>query len=835
MINDNGRKNTREAPPHEELLNAYYGAALRLVPLKPSLKKPQGNEWQRRPITREEVEDNLKRGGGVGIQAGERSGWVSAADLDHPIARRLASYYLPETLTSGKAGELPSHHVYISEGLGFRPIMDIDGKHIIDIVASNDGAGHQFVVEPSVHEVKGPYKWTGGFNPSKIHRISSEDLDRRIGLLGAATLLAMYYPERGKGRHTFGLCVAGYLLRNGESEEDVRRLMTHARLMQPEEPTKESREGVYYAVESTARKLERDEKVTGGWTLEGMVSGLPHRLARALGWERANTGEGRKSYMRTDDGNTLRFIDRHGELLRYCPPWKCWLVWDGQRWLKGAEGAVMRLARATARSIFAEASDADDEETQKAIAKWAVMSQNANRIQAMISLARSDERVEVAPDAFDADPWLLNVENGTLDLLAGELRRHDPQDHITKLAPVPYEPAAAAPTWDAFVERVLPAEEVRTFVRRAAGYSATGDISEQCLFIHYGFGANGKSTFQEAVTAALGDYALKTPTETLLVKRSGGIPNDVARLKGARYVTASETEDGRRLSESLVKELTGGDTISARFLHAEFFDFPPTHTLHLSTNHKPEIRGTDLAIWRRIRLVPWTVTIPPWDQDRELPKKLRGELPGILAWIVRGCAEWQSSGLDAPEEVRKATEAYRTEMDTLAAFIEDRCVVREGLVAPATRLYKRYQMWCDDAGEKPHTQRTFGVKLGERGFESTKITRGPYKDLKGWVGIGLRTNETDPDDPDPDPEDPDDPDGPSSSRAGEQSRASGNDDLRDVHNAPSNEREGPLSGRTADDRPLPKNAGFAGDSSEVGGERGRSGHKTGFSPLHSLV
>jgi putative DNA primase/helicase len=348
---------------------------------------------------------------------------------------------------------------------------------------------------------------------------------------------------------------------------------------------------------------------------------------------------------------------------------------------------------------------------------------------------------------------------------------------------------------------VLPGEEVRTFVQRAAGYSATGDISEQCIFIHYGLGANGKSTFSEVVRAALGDYAMKTPTETLLVKRSDNIPNDVARLKGARYVTASETEDGRRLSESLVKEMTGGDTMSARFLHAEWFDFQPTHTVHLSTNHKPEVRGTDHAIWRRIRLVPWTVTIQEKDQDKKLSQKLREELPGILAWIVRGCAQWRSDGLEAPEEVREATKAYRSEMDTLAAFIEEECEVGEDLEVPATPLYKRFCRWCEDAGETSGKQKAFGMRLAERGFKSVQGTKKPYKGLKMWRGIGFKKREDGPEDPDDDP-----------NPGGDQSSTDENAEARGIWDASSNDFDRLPEDGKVDDHLPPENTAFAGNS-----------------------
>jgi putative DNA primase/helicase len=253
------------------------------------------------------------------------------------------------------------------------------------------------------------------------------------------------------------------------------------------------------------------------------------------------------------------------------------------------------------------------------------------------------------------------------------------------------------------------------------------------MFINHGGGANGKSTFQEAISAALGEYSMRTPTEMLLARRSDGVPNDVARLKGARFVSASETEEGRRLAESRIKDLTGQDTITARFMKAEWFDFAPTHKLWLSTNHKPEIRGTDAAIWRRIRLVPWTVSIPPAEQDKKLPEKLRSELPGILAWIVQGCLEWRRKGLQAPEEVRQATGDYRSEMDVLAAFLEECCILRSDAMASAKNLYIAYKEWCEANGEPVEKQRRFGMRLTERGLRRQKVG-GVYR----WYGIGLR-------------------------------------------------------------------------------------------------
>jgi putative DNA primase/helicase len=441
-------------------------------------------------------------------------------------------------------------------------------------------------------------------------------------------------------------------------------------------------------------------------------------------------------YNLTDLGNARRLVHRHGRNLRYCWLWRKWLVWDGKRWVKDDTGEVYRLAKETVSSIYQEAAAAPNDEARKELGKHATRSEAGARIKEMVDLARSD--VPVMPDELDASPDLLNTESGTIDLRTGELREHRRENLITKIAPTTYRPGAAAPTWEAFLERVLPGEDLRAFVQRAVGYSATGDTSEQCMFINHGGGANGKSTFQEAIAAALGDYAMRAPTEMLLAKRSDGVPNDVARLKGARFVSASETEEGRRLAESRIKDLTGQDTITARFMKAEWFDFAPTHKLWLSTNHKPEIRGTDAAIWRRIRLVPWAVTIPPAEQDKKLPIALRHELAGILAWVVRGCLQWRREGLQAPDEVRKATGEYRAEMDVLAGFLVECCELDTGHWEYAKDLYECYKRWCDENGERPEPQRKFGGRLGERGFQRD---RGGSRGAGIWRGVRLTEGE----------------------------------------------------------------------------------------------
>lgn len=266
------------------------------------------------------------------------------------------------------------------------------------------------------------------------------------------------------------------------------------------------------------------------------------------------------------------------------------------------------------------------------------------------------------------------------------------------------------------------------------GYSLTGDTTEQCLFVLWGSGSNGKSTLLTTAVTMLGEYAMSTRPETFMVKKGDTIPNDLAQLKGARLVIAVEADAGHRLAEGLLKTATGNDRLTARFMRAEFFSFVPTFKIFLASNHKPTIRGTDHAMWRRIKLVPFSVTIPDDQQDRHLADKLNAELPGILAWAVRGCLDWQRNGLGEPDEVRAATAAYRAEMDVLGGFLGDACVVSPHARVASAALYQAYETWAHTNGEDALSKRAFGLRLSERGF-----TKADTKKERGWKGVCLRS------------------------------------------------------------------------------------------------
>ncbi|MFG1691210.1 phage/plasmid primase, P4 family [Gemmatimonadota bacterium] len=472
----------------------------------------------------------------------------------------------------------------------------------------------------------------------------------------------------------------------------------------------------------------------------GSREGLEELAGAAPLWQSPSPKEDQESPSEhlTDAGNALRLVRQHGAELRYVRAWGTWLVWDGVRWARDRTGEVERRAKAVARSIYHEAAETHSKDERAEISKWARSSESAGRLGAMIRLAESEAEIAATPEEFDCDPWKLNVLNGTVDLRTGLLLPHNPSDLITKLAPVAYGPLAQAPQWEAFLQRVMAGDrETISFLKRFVGYCLTGDTREQKLVIAHGTGSNGKSTFIEALRSLLGDYAMQTPTETLMLKRSGGIPNDVARLQGARFVSAVETEAGRALAEALVKSLTGQDTVVARFLHQEFFEFRPEFKILLGVNHKPNVKGTDHAIWRRICLIPFTVTIPEEDQDKELTEKLRAELSGVLNWALEGCLEWQDVGLGEPSVVLEATQAYREEMDELGEFLNACCELHPSGIALSSDLYRAYQQWAEKAGEEPLSQKMFGYLLTERGIGSDR--KGPRRATRR-IGISLKSD-----------------------------------------------------------------------------------------------
>ena len=454
---------------------------------------------------------------------------------------------------------------------------------------------------------------------------------------------------------------------------------------------------------------------------------------------------GLESFPFTDMGNGERMAHFHGDTIRHCHPWKEWLVWDGQRWAVDQRARVLVKAKELTREMFKRGSAIEDPILRDSFLGLARATEKAARTNSMLYFAAAQPGIPVMPDELDADPWLLNVQNGTLNLNTGELQKHNPDDLITKLAPAAYNPDARCPQWELFQRQIMADDQdVIAFKQRAIGYSLTGlAVEKRALFIYHGKGNNGKSTEAETLRAMLGDYAGQIRVESLMEQRhrDGSAPSpDIADLRGLRYVTASEPKEGARLEESTVKHLTSMSRIKARQLHAGNFEFPQTWKLFLDCNEKPVITGTDDGIWSRIALIPFTVQVGDGCElpiDPDLPDKLRGELPGILAWAVRGCMEWYKRRLKLlPKAVEEATKEYRLEQDIFGRFLSQKCSCGRVCTAMSSELYSAYENWLktqhETGKEKPISVTAFGLLLRKRGFTKVPTAQGIR-----WDGVAL--------------------------------------------------------------------------------------------------
>lgn len=441
----------------------------------------------------------------------------------------------------------------------------------------------------------------------------------------------------------------------------------------------------------------------------------------------------------SETGNAVRFAKKFGSIARYCAAWDKWIIWNGSRWKAAEGGEEIELAKSIVVDLYAEAGQALERDAREAIAAWAKSSDRLRTLTNSVTLAQAIRGIPIAPAALDVDPFLLNVANGTVNLQTGDLRPYEKSDMLTKQSPVAYDPGAKAPRWIQFLDEIMGRNAALVaYLQRVVGYTLTASTREQVLFFLHGGGANGKSTFLRVLAELLGrDYSCNAPSELLLARPNGAAPHpaEKAYLFGKRLVCASEAGEGHRMAEALIKQLTGEDLITARRMYENFWEFTPTHKIFFAANHKPIVHGTDIAIWRRIRLIPFNMTFSGAGQDRNLFEKLKAEMPGILAWAIAGCLAWKEGGLQDPKEVLMATEGYRFEMDMINDFIETRCDVGDGFWATANEMYNQYCSWCDQNGEEPIKQRTFGLKLRDKGYLPAKGTAG----IRIWKSVGIKT------------------------------------------------------------------------------------------------
>lgn len=639
----------------------------------------------------------------VGIACNSETGPI-VVDIDGGNGPELAAILeLPPTreATSQRAGRRHLYFDPMADGTRIRRTIKLkyEGvKYQLDIL----GDGGYVVAPPSVHPKTGKrYVWL-----SKAH---CEPLPRSVLQVIKAnrddTKPAPPLPDMmGEGeRDTLLTSLAGSMRRRGASEEAILAALREENATRCNPPLDDKQ----------LKKIARS-----------IAAKPPAGLGENL----------------TDLGNARRFVMQHHENVRSIIAHRSpWLIYDGARWEVDSTGEVNRMAKTTVRSLYTEAAHATDAELRDQILKHAARSESAGKIRAIIELAATEPEVSVLPDGFDADPWLFNVGNGTVDLRTGELRPHSRDDLLTRIASVEYDPDARCERWEQFVHEVMGNDdELVDYVQRAIGYSLTGDTREECLFFCYGKGGNGKTKLFEVLRALCGEYSQQAEFSTFLARKSEGPRNDIARMRGARLITASEADGDRGFDGTVLKQLTGGDTVTARRLYEESFEFKPVHKLWLAANHKPIVKEQTEGFWRRIRLIPFEVTFAKNQRDKQLEAKLMAELPGILNWALAGARRWRAEGLHEPRAVRRATRSYREENDLLGEFIEFKCQLDPDAWTPSTELYRVFSEWWTETRGPRSASISMGWFLRLLG-EKAEIKPSKRARIRGWRGIAINT------------------------------------------------------------------------------------------------
>lgn len=646
----------------------------------------------------------------VGIACSSERGPL-VLDLDKPKKKvEVAAGQLLQQLQIHPSAVVQSRpgreHWYFAPRTGalvprrIRPLRyDERAKWALDIL----GDGGYVVAPPSVHpETKKPYTWVKRaklkpFPKALLDRLAQEE--RQDGN-GAAPPLPKVIDEGERNKLLTSL--AGSMRRRGASFKAIIAALRETNAERVDPPLKD-------------RELK----------------GIAQHM---MSYKPAGYGENL-----SDLGNARRFVLQHKDEVRSFPAQRYpWYVWRGQRWEPDMFGVAEQLAKATVRSLRMEALATEDPEQREKLHKFMLKSEAAARIHAILDLAKSEPELSMQ-DAFDANPWLLNVQNGTLNLKTGALQPHRKEDFITKMAPVTFDPLATAPRWGRFLRDIMAGDVAKVaYLQEAIGYALTGLTKEQCFFICWGQGANGKGTFLSTIQRLLGDYAQQADFNSFIATATSGPRNDLAAMRGARFVVASEARSDRAFDTQVLKLATGEDPIRARFLYQEAFEYLPHFKLFLNTNHRPTVPEQTEAFWRRVRLIPFTVTFKRGQRDENLKDDLQHELPGILNWALAGTRAWRSEGLHEPKAVRSATTQYREENDPLAEFLLQACKFHPAGWTPAADLYSAYTNWWHSirglSGYKPLPPIAFGRSLGER----PELRSKKRNHVRGWQGITLK-------------------------------------------------------------------------------------------------
>ena len=686
------------------------------VPVSRKTKKAIGKGWQKRPFAPEQFNGNAQN---IAVQLGEVSNGLTDVDLDSLLAIGFAPEFLPATSAIfGRRSKPCSHQLYVTDlcatekqaAIQFKEYRDgRAGQVIVELRIGGNGKGAATTLPPSMHASGELVQWERDGEPT---RVAGDNLKRAVTQLAVACLLKPRYPGQGS-RHEGALVLGGVLARAGWQPEDIA-----------------------HVVEVVARAAgdddvrDRIETATGAINLKANgrdVPGLP-RLGELWGKDAADTlakwglampaPRGDEKAAGLEDSVALALAHEQADDLRYVAKSSQWMRWSGERW----QSEDTLSAFDELRKLCRMAGDS-----------------RARTVAAVVMLARTDRRMAATVDQWDRGTMLLSAKGATVDLATGASRSPDRRDYLTKQAGASIaEPGMPHPLWSDFLDTVTQADETLIgFLQRYAGYCLTGETREHVLAFLYGPGANGKGVFVGTLAKIMGDYAISAPIEMFLASKHDRHPTEIARLKGARLVVAQETQKGRRWDETKLKILTSSDWLSGHFMRQDFFDFDPTHKLLITGNHKPSLSSVDEAIRRRLLLVPFTVEIPEAERDPDFATKLVPEYPAIFRWMVNGCLEWQRDGLDVPERVRKASDDYFANQDTLGQWIEDCLIVGDPRAFTTTRaLFGSWKAWTDVRNIRPGSEKEFADGLAEKGYQQHRMNYG-----RGFKGLELMAND----------------------------------------------------------------------------------------------
>jgi len=717
-------------------IDFYLAMGCQLTPVQPKTKKPFLQNWQNRVLSADEL--RTFEPCNLGVLTGTPSGGLVDIDLDNQIALKLAPWFLPPTSCRfGRASTPNSHWLYrVTDRTGPYQALSLPEGQV-----EYRSDGHQTVVPPSIHPTGEEVRFDEMGEPARIENASLLLATKK---LSAAALLAHHW-QRGQ-RHNTAVAVAGYLAWIGWTQSKGEHFVRAICSVRHDEEEADRVE----AVRSTWRRKASGQALAGSAELSTLIGSEPVALLRS--WLESNEGpvEARLSggdsvpppcqelYEETDNYRAERFAGWAKGRLVYLSDSNKWLRWNNKSWEECGQAGAIALASQFAKGLFADLANNPHNMRKSAAAK------QANSKKGIDAIAKlSEPHLAMLSSEMDADPYTLGCANGWIDLRSGKLFPPDPLKLITRVSPVSYVPDAQCPKFSAFLERLFGADEgMVAYLQRMAGYCLTGATKERVFFIAYGPTKGGKSTFFTTLGRIMGDYGMYAQVSHL--NRQSADPTaqseHLARLNGARFVTAAEGARVQSVDEALIKQMTGGEPITARFMHGHLFQFQPQFKLVIYTNVRPKLSG-DKALFNRVHSIPFDVQIPESERINGFGDVLiSSEAEGILAWAVRGCIAWQQQGLNPPRKVLDATAQYQNESDEIQAYLDARVSCGRSALEGKGATAEDYEKWAADDGREPIRKHLLNEELKLR-FTETKFRPRGGKQVRGWRGFHLKRDE----------------------------------------------------------------------------------------------